>query len=149
MERRAWWATVHRVPKGRTGLQRLSMHARTSSKPPGRASPYRTSSAATGLSPTSSKPPGRASPYRISSAATSLSPTSSKPPGRASPYCISSAVAGLSPTSSKPPAAPLPTAPHLQPQVCPLGLWVAFCFVDVFICATFWVFIFLFQTYFT
>ena len=51
MERRAWWATVHRVPKGRTGLPRLSMHARTSSKPPGRASPYRISSAATGLSP--------------------------------------------------------------------------------------------------
>ena len=26
MDRGAWWATVHRVAKGRTGLKRFSMH---------------------------------------------------------------------------------------------------------------------------
>ena len=26
MDRGAWWATVHRVSKSRTGLKRLSMH---------------------------------------------------------------------------------------------------------------------------
>ena len=29
MDRRAWWATVHRVAKSRIGLKQLSMHAHT------------------------------------------------------------------------------------------------------------------------